>query len=76
MNLLWLGGGLWIIPILIFGGALIFSAQTYLAWKSGATKFNRPVDGRTKIYKIAQFKYAVALWVIGIIVLLMMYSDR
>lgn len=76
MNTLWLGGGLWIIPLLIFGGAIIFSVQTYLAWKSGAKKFGKDVSEKAKLYKIAQFKYAVALWVIGIIVLLMMYSDR
>lgn len=76
MNLLFLGGGLWIIPVLLFGGAIIFSVQTYLAWKSGATKFGKDIAGKAKLYKIAQFKFAVALWVIGIIVLLMMYSDR
>lgn len=76
MNLLFLGGGLWIIPALLFGGAIVFTVQSLLASKSGATKFNKDAGKNVPFYKVPVFKYAAALWIVGIIVLIMMYSDR
>ena len=77
----WLGGGLWIIPLLTFAGSMIFLYQAYKASKSNST--TQLGDGRTldntgnvPIYKVGRFYFSVALFVATIVILLVMYGDR
>lgn len=85
MNLLWLGGGLWIIPLLTFAGSIIFLYQSYKASKSNSTTqvkagdgsyYTKDNTGNVPIYKIGRFYFAVALFVATVVILLAMYSDK
>ena len=83
MNLLFLGGGLWIIPLLTLIGSLIFFYQSYKASKSVSVRHpnsaGKPAfvsDENVPIYKVGVFKFAVALLVATIVIFFMMYSDR
>lgn len=82
MNLLFLGGGLWIIPSLTLIGALIFLYQAYKASKSGSivqpdsTKPAYESDENVPIYKVPRFYFAAALFIITVVIFLMMRSDR
>lgn len=84
MQLLFLGGGLWIIPLLSFLGGSVFLYQSYRASKSGSEQQNSSVKGRgwqsdknIPIHKTGgKFYFAVALYVATVVFLLVMYSDR
>ncbi len=77
----WLGGWLWIIPLLTLVGAIIYMVIAYKASKSGSQtqdlqKGVQYSDENIPIYKLGQFKFSVALFIVTGIILLLMYSDR
>lgn len=76
----WLGGGLWIIPLLTFIGGTIFLITAYKASRSGSTQQTQTgiqsSDQNVPIYKIGQFKFAMALYAAVIGELILMYADR
>lgn len=82
MNLLFLGGGLWIIPVLLFAAAAYFAVIAVKKSKSGShyqdPKTGKYVDtpGGIPVTQIGQFWFAVGFAAFGIISLLLMYSDR
>lgn len=86
MDLLFLGGGLWIIPLLTFIGSVIFFVGAWKVRKGGYEKYidrGKLVPGewakddkKLPIYKSGRFIFAVALLVATALILLAMYSDR
>lgn len=77
----WLGGGLWIIPLLTLGGAAVFGYLGYKSSKSGSTVQNR--DGsiteskeNVPFYKTGFGVFSILLVIATIVILIMMYSDR
>ena len=78
MNLSFLAGGLWVIPLLSFGGAVYFLITGYRESKSGSVvgKESQPSDINVPFLKCPSTKYGIALIVATIGILLWMYSDR
>lgn len=82
MTLLFLGGGLWIILVLLAGGAAIFWYKAYVASRSGS----KVQDGKTgkwveseqnvPILKTGYGKFAAALTLALVVAFFMMLSDR
>jgi multisubunit Na+/H+ antiporter MnhB subunit len=66
-----LGGGLWFILVLIFGGAIFFTIKTLISYNSGGADGN-PIT----IWNTGWVWFAIVLWPIGIIVYFLMRSDR
>lgn len=74
--------GLWIIPTIIFLAAAFFGTKAYQAYNSGSVKY----DPVTKTYsessdkvpflKIGYTKWAIALLVIGILVMIGINGSR
>lgn len=84
MNLLFLGGGLWIILLLTGGGSLWFLYLSYKASKSGSERLpnsaGKPAfqsDKNLPIWKTGgKFYFAVALAIATIVFYFIMRSDR
>lgn len=86
MTLLFLGGGLWVIPLVTLLGGLVFLYQSYKASKSGSVTHASSVTGRKAseysdknipIHKTGgKFYFAVALFIATAVILLLMYSDK
>lgn len=81
MQLLFLGGGLWIISVLLVVGGVIFVGQAAKASKSNSTteipgKGWKDNTGNVKITSLAKFWIGVALFVFAAAALLLMYNDR
>jgi len=84
MNLLFLGGGLWIILVLTGGGGLWFLYQSYKASKSGTERLpnssgKRPFqsDQNLPIWKTGgKFYFAVALLVATVVIFFIMKGDK
>lgn len=78
----WLGGGLWIIPLLTSAGAVIFAILGYKSSKSGSHYLDRSsgkwVDtpGNIPFQKTGYGKFAIALVIATIGILFWMYSER
>ena len=75
----WLGGGLWIIPVLTFVGSIIFFRAAYLSSKSDSTTQVRNPDGTSTIidntgnvpiYELGLFWFGVICVVATIVVLI------
>lgn len=76
----WLGGGLWIIPLLTFLGAIIFLVIAVKASKSGSTIQTKEgiqsSDQNVPFYKTGQFIFSVILFAATIGILILMHSDK
>lgn len=78
----WLGGGLWIIPLITTIGTLWFGVLGYKSSKSGSgyndQSTGKWVDtpGNIPFLKTGYGKFSVALGIATIVILILMFSDR
>lgn len=83
MNLLSVfGGGLWIIPILILGGTIFFGVLGLKASQSGSRRQNTATGewietpGNIPFHKTGYGKFAIALAIALIVVIILMVNDK
>lgn len=73
------GGGLWIILVLLFGGALTFLIISIVALRSGGTR-QLPdgswVDAKITIWDTGYIWFSIGCFVIGLIAVYIMRRER
>lgn len=85
MNLLWLGYGLWIIPLILLLGSGWAFYTGYKSSKSGSWYWGKDENGvakkfesdeNVKFINTPQFIYGCILFAACVVVLILMYGDR
>jgi hypothetical protein len=77
-----LGGGLWIIPTILFLGSAYSFYRAYIQWKSGSAGYTGPnetwqeSDERVNFFSIGATIFGITLLLATIGSIIIMYSER